>query len=280
MTKTRKEIAEQAINKYLNEPIKNITQAYYDEFVKENAKSSAQVGIKTIVIRREIGRCCDWCHSLVGEYEYGEQPAEFFRRHDYCKCIVLFQSSKNKYIDVWSKKEFETEKSARIEKLRQLEKEDTISRITRETLKPYWDKATPGKGQIRVEDGVNISSHRNEMTYAKVLHQKFGGNIVIQLEDNKVRKPDYLWNGKLWEHKTIDSKTSVDNQTRAALGQVEKNPGGVIIQKTSDKCSLETIKECVFHRLNRETSRKYNIEKLDFIVFEKEKIVMAFTWKK
>ena len=116
MTKTRKEIAEQAINKYLNEPIKNITQAYYDEFVKENAKSSAQVGIKTIVIRREIGRCCDWCHSLAGEYEYGEQPADFFKRHDYCKCIVLFQSSKNKYIDVWSKKEFETEKSARIEK--------------------------------------------------------------------------------------------------------------------------------------------------------------------
>ena len=77
MIKTRKEIAEEAINKYLNEPIKNITQAYYDEFVKENAKSSAQVGIKTIVIRREIGRCCDWCHSLVGEYEYGEQPADF-----------------------------------------------------------------------------------------------------------------------------------------------------------------------------------------------------------
>ena len=83
MTKTRKEIAEQAINKYLNEPIKNITQAYYDEFVKENAESSAQVGLKTIVIRREIGRCCDWCASLAGEYEYGEQPADFFRRHDF-----------------------------------------------------------------------------------------------------------------------------------------------------------------------------------------------------
>ena len=116
MIKTRKEIAEEAINKYLNEPIKNITQAYYDEFVKENAESSAQVGLKTIVSRREIGRCCDWCHSLVGEYEYGEQPADFFRRHDYCKCIVLFRNEKGRYTDVWSKKEYTSEKNERIEK--------------------------------------------------------------------------------------------------------------------------------------------------------------------
>lgn len=280
MSKTQKEVAEEAINRYLNEPIKNITQAYYDEFVKENTRNSAQIGLKTIVIRREVGKCCDWCRSLAGEYEYGEQPADFFRRHDYCKCMVLFRNAKGKYTDVWSKKEFKSEKAARIERSRQFENEDAISKITRETLKPYWDKATPGKGQIGIEDGINVSSHKNEIAYAKVLHQKFGGDIVLQAEDHIVRKSDYVWNDKLWEHKTINSKTSVDSQIRSALGQVEKNPGGVILQKTSDKCSLKTIKECVIHRLNRETSRKYNIEKLDIIVFEKEKIVMAFTWQK
>lgn len=133
MIKTRKEIAEEAINKYLNEPIKNITQAYYDEFVKENAESSAQVGLKTIVSRREIGRCCDWCHSLVGEYEYGEQPADFFRRHDYCKCIVLFRNEKGRYTDVWSKKEYTSEKNARIEKAKELESEDVFNKMSRET---------------------------------------------------------------------------------------------------------------------------------------------------
>lgn len=183
------------IERYLDEPIKNITQAYYDDFVKENAKNSAQVGLKTIVIRREVGKCCAWCANMAGEYEYGKQPADFFRRHDYCKCMVLFRGVKGKYTDVWSKKEFESEKAARIERIKELSDEMNaeirrLKRIARDENKSYIDtlnirekykidgKVLPNKNEY-VIDGIKyvLDGKRNLLEYT---HNEFetGREIV------------------------------------------------------------------------------------------------------
>lgn len=277
MTKTRKEIAEQAINKYLNEPIKNITQAYYDEFVKENAENSAQVGLKTIVIRREIGRCCDWCSSLAGEYEYGEQPEDFFRRHDYCKCMVLFKNMNGRYTDVWSKKRFESEKMARIAKVKEFDLEDEFTQMSRETLKPYWDKATPGKGKIEIEEGWDKGQNGDaELRYAKNLHQRFGGDIKLLSNSNDSKSPDYQWNGELWEHKGAGSLTSIDNQLRRGIKQIAENPGGVIIERTSKVASRKETYEKIMYRLDRSCYHK----KTDVIVFDGDDIFLAIHWEK
>lgn len=252
MTKTRKEIAEQVINKYLNEPIKNITQAYYDEFVKENAESSAQVGLKTIVIRREIGRCCDWCASLAGEYEYGEQPADFFRRHDYCKCIVLFKNMKGRYTDVWSKKEFESEKAARIERINELgnEKASEISRLKRiarsqdklyiDTLaihKKYKVEGTilPDKKTYLINgkryelDGTqNLLDYSNdELETAKAIIKAIGGDIQMMPKINRpkeIRVADYFRNGKCRIDKKEPKgggKNTIYNNLMSAKDQAE-----------------------------------------------------------
>lgn len=277
MIKTRKEIAEEAINKYLNEPIKNITQAYYDEFVKENAESSAQVGLKTIVSRREIGRCCDWCHSLVGEYEYGEQPADFFRRHDYCKCIVLFRNEKGRYTDVWSKKEYSSEKDARIEKAKELESEDAFNKMSRETLKKYWDSATPGRGEIKTEAGWEKGQNGDaEIKYAKILHDKFGGDVTL-LKKRKRIFPDYLWNGRLWEHKSVQSANSIDKQVQKGIHQIETNPGGLIIEVRKKQPKTEIYK-IIMNRLVRSTPS--DVKNIDVFVFENDEMLMAINYIK
>lgn len=278
MSKTRKEIAEEAIKRYLNEPIKNITQAYYDDFVKENARNSAQVGLKAMVIRREVGKCCSWCASLAGEYEYGEQPADFFRRHDYCKCMVLFRSVKGKYTDVWNKKEFETEKAARIEKLRQFELEDEFAQMSRITLKPYWDNATPRKGKIEIEKGWDKGQNGDaELRYAKNLHQRFGGNIVIQAKRNDMRFSDYKWNGKLWEHKSVHGINSIDKQVQHGIHQISSNPGGLILERKSN-ISKQEMYDVIMNRLRRTTPM--NIQEMDVLVFDGDNIFLAIHYKK
>lgn len=269
MSKTRKDIAEEAMKRYLDEPIKNITQAYYDDFVRENARSSAKVGLKTIVIRREVGKCCDWCASLAGEYEYGEQPADFFRRHDYCKCMVLFRSMKGKYTDVWSKKEFESEKAARIERVKELFGEmdaeiRRLKRIARDENRPCIDtleirekykidgKVLSDKNEY-VIDGTKyvLDGKRNILEYTsdeletgKEIVNRIGGNLQMMPKINEpqgVKTPDYLLDGKYKIDKktpTGGGKNTIYNNLRETKGQAN------YVALEINSCQLE--KERIF----------------------------------
>lgn len=93
--------------------LENATSSAITDYIKQNTKIRSSLGLKETIIREELSNCCKWCHDLAGEYEYGTEPSDIYRRHDNCKCIVLFKSAKGKYQDVWNKKEFETQKEAR-----------------------------------------------------------------------------------------------------------------------------------------------------------------------
>jgi len=277
--KERKKAADDVLEKFLHEPIENIAQAYFDDFVRENANNSAKVGLKTLVIREEVGQCCDWCHSLAGEYEYGEQPKDFFRRHDYCRCMVLFKSVKGKYTDIWSKKEFDSQKEARIAKARELEKEDELKKMTREVVKPYFDKATPSKGKIEFEKGwVKGQNGDAEIRYAKNIHQHFGGDIQLNSKRDDIKYADYTWNGKLWEHKSCRSENSVDKQVQKALKQIKTNPGGIVIERTNKNLTTEQIHNQIMDRISRSVPSEIN--QFDVIVFEEDNIIFAMNWRR
>lgn len=78
----------------LDEPIKNFSQSIIDDTVKTNAEFQAKAGLDPKIIRREAGNCCDWCKKLVGTYDYDEvmnQGNDVYRRHSYCRCVVIFE---------------------------------------------------------------------------------------------------------------------------------------------------------------------------------------------
>lgn len=88
---------------WLKEPLINNLEAFVDDFIKENAKVRSNVGLKTTITRIAAPGCCDWCDALAGTYEYGSEPQDVYRRHQFCRCTVTFQSKKTSQ-DVWSKK--------------------------------------------------------------------------------------------------------------------------------------------------------------------------------
>ena len=108
----KKKTFENIISNLLGEPVSNLCHAFYDQYVEANVKFRSRAGMKEVIIRRQLGKCCKWCADLAGIYEYGDHPDDIFRRHDNCKCMVTYKDEDG-YTDVWSKKEFETNREAR-----------------------------------------------------------------------------------------------------------------------------------------------------------------------
>lgn len=111
----------------LSSAVEDLSQSFYDDFGKENAKTRAKAGIKPTIIRKDDGKCCEWCSKLSGSYTYGDQPDDIYRRHRNCSCTVVVQYSKSRYEDVWTKKELESEKEARKERIKEMEDLDKLS---------------------------------------------------------------------------------------------------------------------------------------------------------
>lgn len=140
---TADEITPQQVISWLTEPIVNNSEAFVDDYVEANSKFRAKAGLKTKLIRKAAWNCCDWCSKLEGTYDYGSAPSDIYRRHEFCRCTVTYQSEKISQ-NVWSKRKWETPKveppkrnelttEERQSQLEQLKRDAELSRFQSET---------------------------------------------------------------------------------------------------------------------------------------------------
>ena len=92
---------------WLAEPIVNNSEAFFDDFIDSNAKFRNDVGLKATITRKVAGNCCEWCAAMAGTYDYGEEPPDIYRRHEFCRCVVTYKSGKTNQ-NVWSKRIWES----------------------------------------------------------------------------------------------------------------------------------------------------------------------------
>lgn len=104
----------------LGEPVVNFTQAVADETLEDNVEAHAGAGLSPKITRIAEGGCCKWCAELEGEYDY-PPPHDAYRRHENCRCQVLYQPVKGRYTDVHTKRQFETERDARVARAQELQ---------------------------------------------------------------------------------------------------------------------------------------------------------------
>lgn len=94
----------ETIRSRMDEPVRNISQSFVDDFMMVNAAFRSKAGLKTHIVRSTFGKCCEWCEQLAGSYSYPEDvPRDVFKRHDNCRCTVVLKSEKGSQ-NVWSKK--------------------------------------------------------------------------------------------------------------------------------------------------------------------------------
>lgn len=99
---------EEDLIRWLGEPVINNCEAFADDFVKENAKFRAEIGMESTIERIAKYKCCEWCAAIAGKYKYGTEPKDIYRRHEFCRCIVTFHSQKGKNQNVWSKEKWQS----------------------------------------------------------------------------------------------------------------------------------------------------------------------------
>lgn len=89
----------------LQEPIVHFSQSIVDDTIKGNVELHSKSGLNPKITRKVRGGCCQWCMNLAGTYSYPDDvPDDVYRRHDHCRCEVLFDPGEGrKYQNVHSK---------------------------------------------------------------------------------------------------------------------------------------------------------------------------------
>ena len=122
----------------------------------------------------------------------------------------------------------------------------------KDVLAEYLDNAQPGTGRVTYEEGYHISHHSEEIKTAQWLHENLGGDIVLLQENlGGEKRPDYLWNQKYWELKSISTEKAADSAVRGAIKQIEKIPGGIIVDCGNDVKSYADLQRTVANRMRR-----------------------------
>jgi len=94
------------VRRWLKEPVVNNSEAFVDDFVRENARVRSGMGLGTYIVRKSAPGCCSWCAAMAGRFPYGEEPQDVYRRHEFCRCVVTAEYEKGGRQDVWSKREW------------------------------------------------------------------------------------------------------------------------------------------------------------------------------
>ena len=87
--------------------VENFSQSVVDKTIEANADLHYKAGLSPKIIRKAERKCCKWCSTLAGEYDYPmDMPDDVFRRHENCRCTVLYDPAdgKNRLQDVHTKR--------------------------------------------------------------------------------------------------------------------------------------------------------------------------------
>ena len=258
--------------------IENVSQSFFDEYERSNAEFRAKAGLKMLVIREEVGDCCDWCADLAGVYDYEDAPSEVWQRHAHCRCMVVTRTEKGTYQDAWSRKEYQSQREARIAR-----EEEIIADRENETITPafgtdvtidYLKNALPDSGKVLYAQGFRDVD--GEEACGKWLNHIFGGSVTLlgKSEQENVLSPDFYWKEKLWDLKTPRSKEkkTIKKRIYHGIDQINTNPGGLILDYShaglSWKNSIQVTEQIFVNK---------NIKGIDVIIKKKERFMVIRT---
>lgn len=141
----------------------------------------------------------------------------------------------------------------------------------------YVSKATPGVGKIIYDSDYDVTANKKEVKVAQWLYDNMGGEISLltAINEDKIKTPDYLWNNKLWELKSVSSVKAVDSAVRSGLKQIKTNPGGIILNYADNVVEIEEVKRAVEGRMRRGFEQT-----TDIMVIKSEVLVYVLRFKK
>lgn len=145
----------------LDDPIINFSQSIVDDAIKANVEFHFNAGLSPKITRRLLGDACAWCKSLAGTYDYHDEPADFYRRHERCRCTVEYSPKDGRGIqNSHTKKWREEQKRAKIEARKQVglrQPDIQLPRSVSAKAKDIFAKHDiPVRGETAIKSGSTI----------------------------------------------------------------------------------------------------------------------------
>lgn len=93
------------VSEQLLTAFENFSQHIVDETIRKNADFHYRSGMTPKIIRRAERKGCAWCRSLAGIHEYPDVDPDVYRRHENCRCTVLYDPAdgKRRRQNIWDK---------------------------------------------------------------------------------------------------------------------------------------------------------------------------------
>jgi len=202
-------VPDETIQRRARAGTETIILSIHDDYIEENTKFRTKAGIKCYITRTTDGKCCPWCTSIAGRYEYGKEPSDIYCRHDNCTCLVTFENGRERQ-SVWSKQSWSEEKER--EYLRKLDEE---KRKKREALKQRKELAGQKKPTVlsrqqaewiqeqNLNRGLTNGENSGKISTGeplKISMQFFANKNIPKMSDRELRKSIETWKQRVNEH--------------------------------------------------------------------------------
>lgn len=108
-------------------------------------------------------------------------------------------------------------------------------------------------GDVIIPDGYDTNKYSEEIETANWVANNYGGTVELleRSKESGVKTPDYRWDNKLWELKTVSTVKAPDSALRKGIQQIQKNPGGIILNFGKNEVNFEETMEVIEDRLRR-----------------------------
>lgn len=160
----------------LGDPVVNFTQSVADETLEENVEFHADAGLSPRIERIAEGNCCKWCAELEGEYDYDDRPRDIYRRHENCRCEVIYKPVKGPFQDAHTKKKFVTER------------DDRINRVEATRA----NKARDDQGRREIRQRISDGTYSLKLPDQKYAEHVYGTPQYFNTTQGRNREPSRL----------------------------------------------------------------------------------------
>jgi hypothetical protein len=109
-------------------------------------------------------------------------------------------------------------------------------------------------------------------------YDNLGADITIlnEVNEDKVCTPDYRWNGKLWDLKTLSSAKAANSAVRHGITQIIENPGGIILNCGNNDISLSELEQVIEKRMHWQPEHTC----VDILIVHNKKLYKVIRYKK
>lgn len=213
------------IKGFLQSAAVNYTQSVIDDTIKANAEFQHKAGLNAKIKRYPTSKCCKWCASLAGVYEYPDVPKDVYRRHQNCNCKLEFIPKKGKKQDVWTKEWINESESSKIELRKQMGLSQNISEIKTINKKVYQDERFvihPDKiNKFLLKPGAKHSKEFFDVGYLPDDYAELYKDIAAQFDMEKAK---YDEKSSFGQGFSIDMQLGITKKrTFKTVWQIDKN---------------------------------------------------------